>query len=119
MLAQSDTLSSFGANQSLLFLLNAVCLVEKQQIPILIVFGLTQSGLKPNIYCTQGKHANHYATDAIIFQLQQDEQWANAHIWYPRCSANRKYESNESKNASHNMGYLYEACDEISDFCHQ
>ena len=22
------------------------------------------------------------------------------------------------KNASHKMGYLYEACDEISDFCH-
>ena len=24
-----------------------------------------------------------------------------------------------SKNASHNMGYLYEACDQMSDFCHQ
>jgi hypothetical protein len=24
-----------------------------------------------------------------------------------------------SKNASHDMGYLYEACDQISDFCHQ
>jgi hypothetical protein len=23
------------------------------------------------------------------------------------------------KNASHDMGYLYEACDQISDFCHQ
>jgi hypothetical protein len=23
------------------------------------------------------------------------------------------------KNASHHMGYLYEACDQISDFCHQ
>jgi hypothetical protein len=23
------------------------------------------------------------------------------------------------KNASHKMGYLYEACDQISDFCHQ
>ena len=31
----SDTLSWFRANQSLLFLLNATCLVEKQQIPIL------------------------------------------------------------------------------------
>ena len=29
-----DTLSWFRANQSLLFLLNAVCLAEKQQIPI-------------------------------------------------------------------------------------
>jgi hypothetical protein len=24
-----------------------------------------------------------------------------------------------SKNASHDMGYLYEACDQISDLCHQ
>jgi hypothetical protein len=31
----SDTLSWFKANQSLLFLLNAACLAEKQQIPIL------------------------------------------------------------------------------------
>ena len=33
--------------------------------------------------------------------------------------ANRKQESDGSKNASHDMGYLYEACDQISDFCHQ
>ena len=31
-----DTLSRFWANQSLLFLLNAVCLAEKPQIPILV-----------------------------------------------------------------------------------
>jgi len=24
-----------------------------------------------------------------------------------------------SKNASHDMGYLYEACDQISDLCRQ
>jgi hypothetical protein len=34
MLPYSDTLSWFWANQSLFFLLNAVCLAEKQQIPI-------------------------------------------------------------------------------------
>ena len=33
--------------------------------------------------------------------------------------ANRKYESDGSKNVSHDMGYLYEACDQISDLCHQ
>jgi hypothetical protein len=33
MLPHSGTLSRFWANQSLLFLLNAVCLAEKQQIP--------------------------------------------------------------------------------------
>jgi hypothetical protein len=69
MLPQSDTLSSFGASQSLLFFLNAACLVEKQQIPILKVFGLTWSRFEPNIYRTRGEHANHYATDAVIFQL--------------------------------------------------
>jgi hypothetical protein len=30
-----------------------------------IVFGLTQPGLEPTIYCTQGEHANQYATNAI------------------------------------------------------
>jgi hypothetical protein len=52
-------------------------------------------------------------------QKQQDELCANAHLWYPRSSANRKSESDGSKNASHNMAYLYEACDQISDSCHQ
>jgi hypothetical protein len=33
--AHADTLYLCRANQSLLFLLNATCLVEKQQIPIL------------------------------------------------------------------------------------
>ena len=35
MSLHSDTLSWFQANQSLLFALNTVCLVEKQQIPML------------------------------------------------------------------------------------
>jgi hypothetical protein len=30
-----------------------------------IVFGLTQLGLEPTIYCTGGEHANHYAIDAV------------------------------------------------------
>ena len=34
MSLHSDTLLWFGANQSLLFLLNTACLAEKQQIPI-------------------------------------------------------------------------------------
>ena len=64
MLLHSDTLFWFRASQSLLFLLNAVYLAEKQQIPIL-VFGLTQSGLEPTIYRTRGEHANNYATNAV------------------------------------------------------
>ena len=35
MSVNSDTLFWFRANQSLLFLLNAACLADKQQIPIL------------------------------------------------------------------------------------
>jgi hypothetical protein len=30
-----------------------------------------------------------------------------------------KQKSDGSKNGSHDMGYLHEACDQISDFCHQ
>jgi hypothetical protein len=50
-----DTLFWFRAIQSLLFLLTAACLEEKQQIPIFIVFGLTRPGLEPTIYRTRGE----------------------------------------------------------------
>ena len=46
--------------------LNAVCLEEKQQIPIL-VFGFTWLGLEPTIYRTQGEQTSHYTTDAVIY----------------------------------------------------
>ena len=47
-----------------------------------IVFGLTRLGLEPTIYRTQGKHANHYTTDAVnkhtktcaINKIQQELQ---------------------------------------------
>jgi hypothetical protein len=32
----------------------------------LIVFGLTRPGNEPTTYCTQGKHTNHYNTNAVI-----------------------------------------------------
>ena len=63
MSPHSDTLSRFRAKHSLLFLRNAACLAEKQQIPI----GLTRMGLEPTIYHTRGEHANHYTTDAVVF----------------------------------------------------
>ena len=63
----SDTLSWFRANQVLLVLLYAVCLAEKQQIPIL-KSGSTRLGLEPTIYCTRGEHANYDATDCIVFE---------------------------------------------------
>ena len=75
--SHSDTLSWFRANQFLLFLLIAVCLAEKQQIPIL-VFSLTRSVLEPTSYCTRGEHANHYTTNVVpprysrnIFNIQR------------------------------------------------
>jgi hypothetical protein len=52
----SDTLFWFRATQSLFFLLNAVCLAEKQEIPISIVFGLTRSRLEPMFYCSWCEH---------------------------------------------------------------
>jgi hypothetical protein len=64
MSPHSDTLSSFRANQSLLFLLNAACLAEKQNSNF-TVFGLTRSGLEPTIYLTRGEHTNLYTTDAV------------------------------------------------------
>jgi hypothetical protein len=67
MSLHSDTLFWFRANQSLLFLLNAACLAEKQQIYNFIVFVLTRPGLEPTIYRTRGEHANHYATDAVSY----------------------------------------------------
>ena len=31
-----------------------------------IVFGLTRAGLEPTNYRTQGEHANHYTTEAVL-----------------------------------------------------
>jgi hypothetical protein len=51
MSLHSDTLFWFRANPSLLFLRNAACLAEKQQIPIL------ESMIEPTIYRTRSEHA--------------------------------------------------------------
>ena len=61
----SDTLFWFRANQSLLFLLNAACLAEKQQIPILYYLVWPDRGLEPTIYRSRGEHANHYTADTV------------------------------------------------------
>jgi hypothetical protein len=66
MLLHSDTLFWFRANQYLLFLLNAACLARSNNKHInFIVFGLTRPRREPTIYHTRGKHADHYATDAV------------------------------------------------------
>jgi hypothetical protein len=83
MSPHSDTLSWFRADQFLLFLLNAACLPEKQQISICIyiVFGMTQPGLKPMIYHTRGEHSNHYATDAVrIIRSCMDAAETHIHV---------------------------------------
>jgi hypothetical protein len=68
----SDTLFWFRANQSLLLLLNAACLAEKQQIPI-SVFGLTRPGLEPTIYRIWGELANHYTTEKVRISLKKQQ----------------------------------------------
>ena len=62
-----------------LFLLNAACLAEKQQIPIL-VFALTRPGFETTIYRTRGEHANHYATDAVLFKMPVAIQEYNSYL---------------------------------------
>ena len=64
MSLHSDTLFWFRANQYLLFLLNAACLAEKQNINF-IVFGLTRPRPEPMIYDTRGKYADQYTIDAV------------------------------------------------------
>jgi hypothetical protein len=62
MLPHSDTLSWFRANQSLLFLLNAACLVEKQQIPI-VLLRLGPNNLR---HCPQD--LRNYISTLLYFQ---------------------------------------------------
>jgi hypothetical protein len=64
MSLHSDTLSWFGANQSLLFLLNDVYLAEKQQIEILSLIRLDR-GSNPLSTVLECEHTNHYPNDAV------------------------------------------------------
>ena len=60
-----------------------------------------------------------------VYQLAKDQALVKKlknKKFRPFClclSANRKQEFDGSKIASHNMAYLYEACDQKSDFFHQ
>ena len=66
MSLHSDTLSWIRANQSIncSCSLEDECLAEKQQISILLSFGLTRPGLEPTIYHTRDEYTNHYTTYA-------------------------------------------------------
>ena len=57
--SQSDSLCPYS------LLLNAVCLAEKQQIPIAQSIVLTRSVVEIAIYGTRAEHGNHYTTDAV------------------------------------------------------
>ena len=74
----SDTLSWFRTNQSLLFLLNAACFAENEQIPM----GLIRLGLEHTIYSTRGEHENHYTTDAV--EKKKDKTGLETEDWATR-----------------------------------
>ena len=67
---------------------------------------------KTTVKAERGKYMLYVYNEV---RKKQDELWANAHLWYP--GINVQGVSDGSKNASHNMAYLYESCDQISDFC--
>ena len=71
--ASYDILLRLQANQSLLLLLNASCLGQKQRIAILHVFGLTWQELKPTLNRTQGVHANIYTINAVLHYMHVSE----------------------------------------------
>jgi hypothetical protein len=53
--------------QSVFALSPSCCVLSREATNTnFIVFGLTQSRLKPMIYRTQGEHANHYTTDTKV-----------------------------------------------------
>ena len=67
MSLNSDTLSWFRANQSLLFLFYAACSREATNTNF-IVFGLAPTRFQTqDLPHSGGEHANHYATDAVCW----------------------------------------------------
>jgi hypothetical protein len=64
MSLQLDTLFWFQANQSLLLLLSAACLVEKNKYQFYSLW-LDPTRAQFTIYHTQAEHANHYTTDVV------------------------------------------------------
>ena len=68
MSLHSEALFWFRASQSLLFLLSAACLAEKQQIPTIYSLWVSRSELALTISSTRIEHANHYTgiTDTVV-----------------------------------------------------
>jgi hypothetical protein len=84
---------------------------------------LTSPKRLPTIWHTYMKLVTKYQISAINSCWEKcDEKCAYMFNVYKnqlsRQTGSRK-ESDGSKNDTHNMVYIYDACDQISDFCHQ
>jgi hypothetical protein len=86
MLLQSDTLSWFRANQPLLFLLNAVCLAEKQQIPIFHSLVWPEKGL-PLRFTTLEASMGHYLR---VIEFNLFSHWYSWRITHLTLNNNHK-----------------------------
>ena len=54
-------------SQTVFALYSQCCMLSREAINTnFIVFGLMRQRFKPTIYDTQGQHANHYTTDAVL-----------------------------------------------------
>ena len=83
---------------------------------------LTGQKTLPTIWGTYMKLVTKYQISAINSCWEKcDEKWTYMLNVYKNQQSRQTGSRNlmGPKNASHDMGYLYEACDQISDFCHQ
>ena len=94
----SDTFSWLWANQSLLALLNAVYRVEKKNSN-LKVFGLTQLGIKPMIYHTEGKNTGQ--TNDLPYWRQECRSNPLSTILKARIQVKPTIYDTEGKNADY------------------
>jgi hypothetical protein len=79
---------------------------------------LTGQKTLPTIWGTYIKLVNKYQISAINICWEKCAYMLNVYkSQLSRQTGSRNLTG--QKNASHKMGYLYEACDELSDFCHQ
>jgi hypothetical protein len=84
---------------------------------------LTGPKTLPTIWGTYMKLVTKYQISGINSCWEKcNEKWAYMFNVYKNQLGKQEvgiWESDGSKNATHNMVYLYEACDQKSDFCHQ
>ena len=53
--------------------------MEKQQVSILLVFGLNQQGLAPTIYVTGGERVSHDTIDGVFLYWRVD--LSSKYLW--------------------------------------